>query len=43
MNNSRMRKIKLNYRRNGRRPLGRTLKRPLDEVETGLSRPTLDG
>jgi len=43
MNNSRMRKIMLNYRQNGRRELGRTLKRPLDEVETGLSRTTRDG
>jgi len=43
MNNGRMRKIMLNYRQNVRIRLGRTLKRPLDQVETGLSRPTRDG
>ena len=36
INCSRMPKIILNYRPNGRRGLGRTLKRLLDEVETGL-------
>ena len=39
MNNNRMTKIMLNYRPNGRRRLGRTLKRLLDEAETGLLRP----
>jgi hypothetical protein len=39
MNNRRMPKIILNYRRNRRRRLGRPLKRLLDEAETGLSRP----
>jgi hypothetical protein len=33
-----MAKIMLNYRTNGRRRLGRTLKEQLDEVETGVSR-----
>jgi hypothetical protein len=37
MNSSRMPKIMLNYRPNGRRRLGRPLKRLLDEAETGLS------
>jgi hypothetical protein len=39
MNSSRMAKTKLNYRTNGRRRLGRPLKRLLDEAETGLLRP----
>ena len=40
VNNNRMRKIMLKYGRpNGRRRLGRRLKRLLDEAETGLSRP----
>jgi hypothetical protein len=39
MNNDRMPKIMLNYRPNGRRRLGRPLKRLLNEDETGLSRP----
>jgi hypothetical protein len=39
MNSSRMEKIVLNCRPNGRRRLGRPLKRLLDEAETGLSRP----
>jgi hypothetical protein len=39
MNNSRMPKIMLNYRPNGRRRLGRPLKRLLDETETCLLRP----
>jgi hypothetical protein len=39
MNSSRMAKIVLNCRPNGRRGLERPLKRLLDEVETGLSRP----
>jgi hypothetical protein len=38
-NNNRMPKIMLIYRSNGRRQLGRPLKRLLDEAETGLSRP----
>jgi hypothetical protein len=37
-NNNRMPKIMKNYRTNGRRRLGRPLKRLLDEAETGLSR-----
>ena len=37
-NNNRVPKIMLNCRPNGRRRLGRTLKRLLDETETGLSR-----
>ena len=37
--NSRMPKTMLSYRPNGRRELGRPLKRLLDEAETGLSRP----
>jgi hypothetical protein len=42
MNNNRMPKIMLKYgRQNGRRRLGRPLKRLLDEAETGLSRPNL--
>jgi hypothetical protein len=36
-----MPKIMPNYRQNVRRQLGRTLKRPLDEVEKGMSRPDL--
>jgi hypothetical protein len=36
---NRMIKIMLNYRPNGRRRLGRPLKRLLDEAETSLSRP----
>jgi len=39
MNKKRMSKIMLNCRQNGRRRLGRSLKRLLDEGETGLSRP----
>jgi len=39
MNNYRMLKIMLNYSPNGRRRLGRPLKKLLDETETGLSRP----
>jgi len=39
MNKKRMPKIMLNYRPNGRRRLGRPLKRLLDEAETGLSWP----
>jgi hypothetical protein len=38
MNSSRMAKIVLNCRQNGRRRLGRPSKRLLDEGETGLSR-----
>jgi len=38
MNNKEMPKIRLNFRPNGRRRLGKPLKRPLDEVGTGLSR-----
>jgi len=37
IDSSRMAKIVLNCRQNGRRRLGRPLKRLLDEVETGLS------
>jgi len=37
-NNNRMPKIMLNYKPNGRRRIGRSLKRILDEVETGLSK-----
>ena len=39
MNKKRMPKIMLNCRPNGRRRLGRHLKRLVDEAETGLSRP----
>ena len=39
MNNKWMPKIMLNYRSNGRRQIGRPLKRLLDEAKTGLSRP----
>jgi hypothetical protein len=39
MNNNKMTKIMLNYRPNGRRRLGRPLKRILDEAETSLCRP----
>jgi hypothetical protein len=39
MNNKQMPEIMLDYRPNGRRRLGRPLKRLLDEDETGLSRP----
>jgi hypothetical protein len=39
MNNNRMPKIMLNYRPNGPRQLGRSLKRLLGEAKTGLSRP----
>jgi hypothetical protein len=39
MYSNRMTKIMLICRPNGRRWLGRSLKRILDEVETGLSRP----
>jgi len=38
MNNYRMPKIMLNYRTNGRRGLGTSLKRLLEEIETGLSK-----
>ena len=38
MDSSRMAKIVLNCRPNGRRQLGRALKRLLDEAVTGLSR-----
>jgi hypothetical protein len=38
MNNNRMSNTVLNYRPNGLRRLGKPLKRPLDEAETGLSR-----
>ena len=38
-NSNRMSNIMLNYSPNGRRRLGKRLKRLLDEVETGLSRP----
>ena len=41
MNNIRMPKEMLNCRPNGRRQLGRPLKRLLDEAETGLSKPNL--
>jgi len=37
--NNRMPEIILNCRQNGRRRLGRPLKRLFDEAETGLSRP----
>jgi len=36
MNENRMTKIMLNYRPNGRRQLGRPLKKLPDEAETGL-------
>jgi len=39
MDSSRMARIVLNCRPNGRRRLGRPSKRLLDEAETGLSRP----
>jgi len=39
MKNNRMTKIMLNYRPDGRRRLGRPLKRLVDEAETVLSRP----
>jgi hypothetical protein len=38
--NKRMPKIMLNYKPNGRRRIGRPLKKLLNEAETGLSRPT---
>jgi len=38
-NNNRTPKIIVNYRPNGRRRIGRPLKRLLDGAETGLSRP----
>jgi hypothetical protein len=38
MNNNTMTKIMLNYRPNGRKLLGRPLKKLLDEAETGLLR-----
>jgi hypothetical protein len=41
MNNNRMPKIMLTYRPNGRRRLGRPLKRLSHEAETGLLRPNL--
>ena len=37
-NNNRMPKVMLNYRPNGRRRLGRLLKRLLDDIETCLPR-----
>ena len=37
--NKRMPKIMLNYTSNGRRRLGRPLKRPKDKAETDVSRP----
>jgi hypothetical protein len=43
MNSNRMAKIMWNCRRNGRRRLGRPLKRQLEEVETGLSKPDWRG
>jgi hypothetical protein len=36
---TRIPKIMLNYRPHGRRLIGRPLKTPVDETETGLSRP----
>jgi hypothetical protein len=39
MDSNRMPKIMPNYRANGRRRFGRTLKGLLNEAETGLSRP----
>jgi hypothetical protein len=39
---NRMPKLMLNYRSNGRRRLGRPLKRLLEEAETGLSSLTRD-
>ena len=39
MNRSRMVKVMLNCRPSGRRRLGRPLKTPTDEAETGLLRP----
>ena len=39
INNNRMAKIMLNYGPNGRRRLGRPLKRLLDKAETSLLRP----
>jgi len=36
MSSNRMSKIMLNYRPDGRRGLGRSLKRLTDEAETGL-------
>jgi hypothetical protein len=41
MNNNRMPKIMLNYRRNRRRRLGRHLKRLLSDAEAGQLRPNL--
>jgi hypothetical protein len=41
MNSNMMTKIMLNCRRNGRRQLGRPLKRLSDEAERGLSRSNL--
>jgi hypothetical protein len=38
MNSTRVAKIMLNFRPNGRRRLGRLRNRLLDEAETGLSR-----
>jgi hypothetical protein len=38
-----MPKIMLNYRPDGHRRLGRTLKKLLDEAATGLSGPSRDG
>jgi DNA-binding FadR family transcriptional regulator len=43
MENNRMLKLMLNYMRNGRRRLGRPLKRRLDEDETDLSMPNRNG
>ena len=38
MNSSRIAKIMLNYRQNGRRPFGRSLKSQLDETEKGQTK-----
>ena len=43
MNSNRIPKVALNYRQNGRRRLGRPMKRLLDEAETSLYALTLDG
>jgi len=37
--NNSVSKVMLNYRRNGRRQIGRPLNRLLDEAKTGLSKP----
>ena len=39
MDSSRMAEVMLSWRPNGRRGIGRPLKRQLDKAETGLSRP----